>query len=64
MILLIWFSIIYVGCAVAVGVAARQRARSAVLYFLASLILSPILAIILLGISGGVKAPQGAPSKQ
>ena len=48
--------IIWVSFAIAVAVAAHHRRRSSVLYFLASLVLSPILAIILLAISGGLKA--------
>ena len=56
--------IIWVGFAIAVAIAAHHRRRSSVLYFLASLVLSPILAIILLAISGGLKATPGPVSGQ
>jgi hypothetical protein len=54
---LIILAMVWIGFAVAVAVAARHRQRSAVLYFLCSALMSPILAIILLGISGGVRRP-------
>jgi len=55
--------IIYIGFAIAVAVAAHHRRRSSVLYFLASLVLSPILAIILLAISGGLTATRRTPER-
>jgi len=57
----LFLGIIWVGFAIAVAIAARNRRRSSVLYFLTSLLFTPILAIILLAISGGLKATQRPP---
>jgi hypothetical protein len=58
---LILLGVMWIGFAIAVAIAAHNRRRSSVLYFVTSLLLSPILAIILLGISGGLKANQRRP---
>lgn len=51
---------VWLGLAAVVAVAARNRERSAVLYFLVSVVASPILAIILLAISGGLQSKRKA----
>lgn len=48
-------SILWCGFAVMVAVAARNRHRSGTLYFICALLLSPIIAAILLGVSGGLR---------
>jgi len=55
----LFLGILWVGFAVLIAWQARIRGRSAVLYGVASLIASPIAALILLALDGGNRPPPG-----